>query len=172
LAKAIIIGGANGAGKTTFAREFLPSEGAALQFVNADYLAAGISPLLPNSANIASGRAVMERIRELVQSGEDFAIESTLSGKWLAKQIPEWKRRGYTVELYFLELDTPELAIQRVKRRVAEGGHNIFDDVVVRRYHRGKQLFHTLYKPLVESWVIIDNSGSEPIIVEEGSNHA
>lgn len=123
------IAGPNGAGKTTFAREFLPNEADCPQFVNADLIAAGVSPFLPASADVTAGRIMLRRLDELTTERIGFAIETTHSGHWLANHIRQWKEEGYTVEIYYLRLPTPEMAITRIAKRVSEGGHHIPDPV-------------------------------------------
>jgi predicted ABC-type ATPase len=103
-----------------------------------------------------------------VQRGESFAFETTLAAKGFAKTIPLWRARGYTVVIYFLALPTVERALDRVARRVRQGGHAVDDDIVRRRFVAGLRNFEQIYKSLVDQWVLLDNSGPEPIIVESG----
>jgi predicted ABC-type ATPase len=135
--KCYIIAGPNGAGKTTFAETFLPNDVNCLQFLNADLIAQGLSPFKPESMAIEAGRLLLRRIDELVSKQEDFAFETTLSGLSYVRRIQEWKSAGYSVVLYFLKLPSEELAIERVRLRVAEGGHNVPDKIIRRRYHKG-----------------------------------
>ena len=137
----IIIAGPNGAGKTTFAREFLPHEAACPTFINADLIAQGLSPFRPEAAARRAGRIMLEMIADGVRRGESFAIETTLSGRSYARMMPEWKQAGYRVTLYFLELPNAEMAVQRVADRVAQGGHDIPEPVIRRRFRAGKQNF-------------------------------
>lgn len=164
--KAIIIAGPNGAGKTTFAREFLPNEAGVLQFVNADLIAAGLSPFDPQSANVAAGRAMLKRLEDLVSAQTDFAVETTLSGRWLANQILEWRLRGYTVTLHYLKLPSVEVSLERIRQRVRNGGHNIPEDVARRRFNRSLGLLESVYKELVDDWSVWDNQGDRPIQIE------
>lgn len=166
---ALIIGGPNGAGKTTFATEYLPNEGEILQFVNADLIAAGISPFAPDTADMAAGRAMLARLDELVASRSNFAVESTLSGQWLARKIPAWRSVGYVVELHFVRLRDAELAIARIAKRVSKGGHHVPSDVVRRRYERALLKFEEVYCNLVDRWAVYDNSGHAPKIVRTSS---
>ena len=106
-----------------------------------------------------------------VEKGESFSFETTLSGKNYARHIPEWQNEGYKIKLFFLRLPNTEFAIARVNQRVKEGGHNVPEDVVRRRYHSGLRNFETLYKPIVDEWVVIDNSGEWPIFIDEGVRH-
>jgi predicted ABC-type ATPase len=167
--KILILAGPNGAGKTTFAREFLPNEAACKQFVNADFIAVGISPIDPGSADVAAGKAMLERLDELTRLGIHFALETTLSGRWLVKRIEEWKLLGYYVELRYLRLSSPDLAVQRVKERVEEGGHDIPEATIRRWFERGLQLLEVVYKPAVDAWIVYDNDGVATIL-EFGEN--
>jgi predicted ABC-type ATPase len=163
-----IIAGPNGAGKTTFAREFLPQEAGVLTFINADLIAAGLSPFAPEAVAVQAGKIMLTRIASCVERGEHFAIETTLSGNNYARAIPYWQERGYVVKLFFLRLPSPAMAIERVKNRVAAGGHHIPDDVVRRRFDAGAKNFEELYKPLVDEWFFYDNAGTEPILLGKG----
>lgn len=166
--KIIIIAGPNGAGKTTFALEFLPKEGNCPVFVNADLIAAGISPFIPEMVSFHAGRLMIEEIKRHVLNGKSFAFESTLSGKTYAQMIPEWRRMGYKIKLIFLYLPNVMTAIERVKNRVKQGGHNVPGKTIRRRYERGWYNFQHLYKQLVDAWVLFDNSGETPTLLDEG----
>ena len=166
--KIVIIAGPNGAGKTTFAREFLPNEGGCPIFVNADLIAAGISPFLPEKAVFQAGRLMIEEINRHALSGESFAFETTLSGKTYAQMIPEWQQMGYRLKLVFLCLPDVAIAIERVKYRVKQGGHNIPENIIRRRHEKGWQNFQSLYKHLVDAWLLFDNSGMTPRLLDEG----
>lgn len=164
--KIIIIAGPNGAGKTTFAREFLPQEADCPVFVNADLIAAGLSPFAPERATIQAGRLMLESIAQHVSKRESFAFETTLSGKAYARQIPQWRRLGYRVELFFLSLTSADMAVQRVAERVRQGGHDIPEVTIRRRFDAGMRLFFDVYRPLVDQWVLYDNSGDEPLLMD------
>jgi predicted ABC-type ATPase len=166
----MIIAGPNGAGKTTFAMEYLPNEAACLNFVNADLIAAGLSPFDPAAAAIQAGRIMLEKIAELAAARADFSFETTLSGKGYARMIKEWRAFGYSVEMAFLKLPEVQMAIQRVATRVRHGGHDIPVDVITRRFAAGWRNFNEVYKSLVDSWTLYDNSGVRPVVVEIGSN--
>lgn len=166
--RALIIAGPNGAGKTTFAREFLPAEAGVPAFVNADLIAAGLSPFDPDRAAIQAARLMLLAIREHVASGEDFAFETTLAGRRYARAIPSWQGAGYRVGLIFLALPSPEVAIARVAMRVRQGGHSVPDDVVRRRFTSGRESFERTYKGLVDEWRLYDNSGPRPVLVDQG----
>lgn len=166
--RVIIIAGPNGAGKSTFAREFLPNEAGCPVFVNADLIAAGLSPFAPEKAAIRAGRLMLEEIHRHAAAGESFAFETTLSGRGYAHFIPAWQAAGYAVHLVFLRLPTAEMAIERVAVRVAQGGHHVPSDVVVRRFDKGWRNFQTLYRDLVDGWQVFDNAGVVPILMEAG----
>lgn len=170
LKSALIIAGPNGAGKTTFAREFLPVEAGFLSFVNADLIAAGLSPFDPDRAALRAGRLMLKTIRDHVQHGTSFAFETTLSGRGYARSIPRWQDLGYQVEIMFLALPSPEDAIARVAQRVRQGGHSIPDDVVRRRFAAGWSNFEQIYRPLVDYWALYDNSGDVPVLTDWGAN--
>jgi predicted ABC-type ATPase len=163
-----IIAGPNRAGKTTFAQEFLPEAGCPL-FVNADLFAAGLSPFAPGQADIRAGRLMLEEIASHVRRRESFAFETTLSGRHYETTIPEWQQIGYDVVLIFLFLPRVELAIERVKERVRQGGHNVPEGVIRRRYETGLRNFNLAYKGLVDHWFLYDNSGRNPALLEKGS---
>ena len=166
--KIIIIAGPNGAGKTTFAIEYLPKEAGCPIFVNADLIAAGISPFRPELAAFHAGRLMIEEIERHVSIKESFAFETTLSGKTYARMIPQWRRKGYKIKLVFLYLPDVTTAIERVKNRVRQGGHNVPEQTIRRRYEKGWHHFQHLYKQLVDAWVLYDNSGEKPRLIDEG----
>ena len=165
----LIIAGPNGAGKTTFAMEYLPNEANCPIFVNADLIAAGLSPLRPESVTVRAGRLMLAEIREHARRGDSFAFETTLSGRGYARLIPRWRDQGYRVRVVFLRLPTPDLAISRVAERVLHGGHDILESVVVRRFSKGWFNFENVYRDLVDDWKVYDNSGRAPILLAEGS---
>jgi predicted ABC-type ATPase len=162
---AYVIAGPNGAGKTTFARKFLPRYAHCREFLNADLMAAGISPLSPDTAAMAAGRVLLERMSELVQGGKDFGFETTLAGKTYRPILQDMKDRGYTLHLFYLWLPDVGLALSRVARRVQEGGHDVPEAAIRRRFDLGlHNLFH-LYLSLFDSWFVFDNSTTKPRIV-------
>ncbi len=163
----LIIAGPNGAGKTTFAEEYLPNEANCPVFVNADLIAKGLSPFQPGTVAIRAGRLMLGQIHEHVGKGESFAFETTLSGRGYARWIPRWQKQGYQVKLFFLRLPTPEMAITRVRQRVREGGHNVAEAVIRRRFHSGWRNFEAIYRELVDEWVLYDNSGEAPLLLAE-----
>ncbi len=169
--KVVIIAGPNGAGKTTFAREFLPNEGHCPTFINADLIAAGLSPFNPEAVALRAGRLMLEEIENQVRNRNSFAFETTLSGIVYRQKIREWKNLGYHVKLVFLSLPNADVAVARVAARVAQGGHNIPETVIRRRFSQGLHNFETIYQPLVDAWVHYDNSGSLPKLRQWGENH-
>ena len=166
--KIFIIAGPNGAGKTTFAREFLPREADCPIFVNADLIAAGLAPFAPESAAIRAGRLMLEEINNHVRRGESFAFETTSSGVIYARLIQKWQQLGYRVGLIYLSLPNPEMAIERVADRVAQGGHFVAETVIRRRFHAGWHNFNSKYKLIVNAWSLYDNSQRSPVLIEEG----
>jgi predicted ABC-type ATPase len=168
--KIIIIAGPNGAGKTTFARSFLPREAQCPRFINADLIAAGLSPFAPEAAVIRAGRLMLEEIAQCVNQGESFAFETTLAGKSYFRHIRHWRGIGYHVSLYFLSLPNAETAIERVAERVRQGGHNIPDLVVRRRFVAGLKNLESPYKSAVDAWAVYDNSGSTPTLTGWSEN--
>ena len=159
--------GSNGAGKTTFANEFLPIEAECLNFVNADLIAYGLSPFQPNKMGVEAGRLMIQHIDECVNKNESFAFETTLSGKGYEKKIKRWKLQGYEIILYYLKLPSVDIAIERVKLRVAQGGHTVPEEDIERRFDRSWTNFEKIYKPLADSWIVFDTSGKEPVILDE-----
>ena len=166
LKKIIIIAGPNGAGKTTFALNFLPAEAQTLRFINADLIAAGLAPFNPESASFKAGRLMLEEIDECVDAGHSFAFETTLSGLVYLKKIVIWQKLGYKVKLWFLSLPNDDIAVSRVARRVLQGGHNIPEDVIRRRFKAGLENFHERYSKVVNSWALYDNYGIEPKLID------
>ena len=168
--KILLIAGPNGAGKTTFATEFLPNEADCPSFVNADSIAAGLSPFRPSSVAFRAGRLMIETIHGYAARGESFAFETTLSGLGYTRWIPIWREGGYRVKLLFLRLPTPDMAVARVRQRVSEGGHDVPEAIVRRRYRAGWRNFERVYRDLVDEWAIYDNSGLPPVLLAEGGN--
>ena len=162
------IAGCNGAGKTTASYTVLPEMLQCREFVNADEIARGISPFQPETAAIAAARIMLLRIDELIGQQVDFAIETTLTTRSYLKTIQKAKEKGYYVSLIFFWLNDVELAIERVKVRVKEGGHYIPEDIVRRRYKKGIRNFAYLFKPTVDFWLFIDNSKNPYTFVAAG----
>jgi predicted ABC-type ATPase len=168
--KIIILAGPNGAGKTTFARSFLPFEANCLHFINADLIAAGLSPFAPESAAIKAGRLMLQEIDECVGKNESFAFETTLSGLTYLRRIRQWRSSGYHVSLYFLKLATVDIAIHRVATRVMQGGHAIAENVIRRRFISGMRNFNDHYQSVVNDWACYDNTGDTPVLISWGEN--
>lgn len=166
--KIIIIAGPNGAGKTTFARAFLPQEAQCPRFINADLIAAGLAPFAPEKAAFRAARLMLEEIEKSVAKRVSFAFETTLSGLAYAQQIPRWRALGYHVTLVFLMLPAADDAVARVAERVSQGGHDIPEYVIRRRFASGFKNFTEHYRGLVDSWALYDNTGVEPVLVEWG----
>ena len=167
--KLYVIAGCNGAGKTTASYTILPEILDCKEFVNADEIAKGISPFQPEKVGIEAGRMMLKRIRNLLQEGESFAFETTLSTRSYVSFIEEAKRLGYQVTSLFFLLDSEELAISRVATRVKEGGHHIPEEVIRRRYKAGLKNFFNLFLSRVDNWLFVNNSGDSYAIIAEGS---
>lgn len=166
--RCIVIAGPNGAGKTTFARDFLQREAAVVHFVNADLIAAGLSPLNPDLAKIAAGKLFLGELDRLASLMTDFAFETTLSGMGHRFRLSNLKKAGYRIEIVYLRLASPQLALKRIAARVRHGGHDIPKEDVLRRFDRSWQNFQTVYRTLADSWTVYDNSGDQPVIQEQG----
>lgn len=166
----IVIAGPNGAGKTTFARSFLPEEAGLPRFINADAIAAGIAAFAPETAAIRAGRLMLAEIAHCAQLGNSFAFETTLSGLGYLSHIKQWRAQGYRVSLYFLSLPNVDAAIARVAERVQQGGHDILEPVIRRRFTAGLSNFQNRYKKAVTEWALYDNGGGEPVLLEWGEN--
>jgi predicted ABC-type ATPase len=154
-----IIAGPNGSGKTTFVREFLPRYVTVPHFVNADMIAAGLAPFEPQAVALRGGRLMLEEIRRLAGKKESFAFETTLSGRTYEPMLRDFRAQGYRIYLYFLWLPDVAVNVQRVAHRVQQGGHNVPEEDVRRRYRRGIANFLNVYRPLTDWWIVYDNSG-------------
>lgn len=166
--KIVIIAGPNGAGKTTFARTFLPQEAQCPRFINADLIAEGLSPFAPEVAAVKAGRLMLREIDEAARQRESFAFETTLSGLGHLRRIKAWRAANYHVSLLFLSLPTVEMALARVAERVRQGGHNVPEAIVRRRFVSGRRNFETRYRNAVDAWALYDNAGEEPVLLEWG----
>jgi len=160
-----IIAGSNGSGKTTFANRFLPEYAQCLHFVNSDLIAQGLSPFSPGVAAMKAGRLVLEQIDDLSRKGLDFGFETTLAGKSYLKRLDKLKKIGYSLHLFFLWIPSVELATERIKDRVAEGGHNVPAGDVKRRFFRGIYNLFQVYKPILDSWMLLNNSSITPSLI-------
>ena len=169
----IVIAGANGAGKSTLAPYLLRDTLGLTEYVNADTIAHGLSAFAPEKVALEAGRVMLKRLRELAARRAHFAFESTLASRFYAPWIAGLKQQGYAFDLFFIWLDSPELAVRRVEERVKLGGHAIEEATIRRRYRRGLQNFFSLYQPLASSWTVYDNSSSRnPLLVADQSEAA
>jgi predicted ABC-type ATPase len=157
-----VVAGPNGAGKSTFAHLFLPEYADCREFVNADLIAAGLSPFNPESLAIQAGKLMLERIEALAEARVDFGFETTLAGKSWVPLLQRLRERGYRLHIFFLWIPGPELALTRIEERVRAGGHSIPEEVVRRRFHRGLRNFFNLYARVVDAWLLLDNSKTPP----------
>jgi predicted ABC-type ATPase len=164
-----IIAGSNGAGKTAFAIEFLPRYANCSNFINADLMAQGFSPFEPDAAIVRAGRMVLQRIHESMRSKADFAFETTLSGRSYATLIKKLRQARYRVNMFYLWIPDTELALARIRARVAKGGHDVPARDVRRRFARTARNLFTLYRPLLDTLHFFDNSRAElhPIFKDE-----
>ena len=163
-----IISGPNGAGKTTASFTVLPEMLNCEEFINADEIAKGLSPLNPDKVAIEAGRLMLGRIDKLIVDQRDFAFETTLSTRTYVKKIKKARKAGYQVTLVFFYLDSEKLAIERVKTRVLEGGHDVPKPVIIRRYHAGLKNLFNLYIPICDYWMLFDKSGLNSELIAEG----
>ncbi len=164
--KILIIAGSNGAGKTTFANVMLAKEPRALQFINADHIASRLSPHAPQMAAVAAGKRMIREMDSCVERGESFSFETTLSGLVYRRKISRWRELGYRVKLWFLVLPNEEAAVARVAERVRQGGHDIPENVIRRRYNAGFANFADIYMHIVDSWVLFDSGENPPRIMD------
>lgn len=161
--RVVVFAGPNGAGKSTHADAILATLGIST-FVNADFIARGLSGHHTEAVTFSAGRIMLNRLRQLADAGEDFAFESTLSSRTFAPFLRKLKARGYGVAIYYFSLANAQLAVRRVKLRVALGGHDVPADVVKRRFGRSLRNFFSLYAPLADEWTLFDNSSSHSAI--------
>ena len=164
-----IIAGCNGAGKTTASFTILPEILDCKEFVNADEIAKGLSPFQPEKVSFEAGRIMLNRINELLETNQNFAFETTLATKSYKSKIVEAKKKNYNVTLLFFWLETIDLAIERVKTRVIEGGHNIETEVIKRRYINGIKNLFEIYLEIADEVLIFDNSFGTPEVIAEKS---
>lgn len=157
--KLYVIAGCNGAGKTTASYTILPDILNCDEFVNADEIAKGLSPFRPDKAGIQAGRLMLGRIKSLLNKGQDFAFETTLATKSYRNLIADAQAKDYNVILIFFYLNSQNLAVKRVETRVKEGGHNIPEKVIRRRYDNGLYNFFNIFRALADEWLFIENSG-------------
>ena len=164
-----LIAGCNGAGKTTFAKEFLPKEVKCLRFLNADEIARGLSPLKPSAGAVKAARLLLREVDDAIAGTETFGLESTISGLTYVRILRGAQRRGYVVKLFYLWLPSAEVAVRRVRERVRKGGHDVPAVDVRRRFERSLTNLARHYLPLVDEWSILDNSGPAPRLIAEGT---
>ncbi len=160
-----IIAGPNGSGKTTFARRFLPDFVQCREFLNADLIAAGLAPFAPETQALLATQLMLEQVRKLVQKRDSFSLETTLSGRSYRQMIPQWRKTGFHVVLFFLWLPSANLAVQRVASRVKQGGHNIPEADIRRRYDRGLKNLFDLYISLVDVAHVYNAATLPPVAV-------
>ena len=162
-----VIAGPNGAGKTTFATDFLPEFVQCREFVNADLIAAGLSPFAPETQAMRAGRLLLTRINELAEARQDFGFETTLAGRSYLKLISGLRQSGYDIILFFLWLPSAETAVARVASRVRQGGHDVPEATIRRRFGAGLRNFFEIYAPLANSWYLYNGSQLPPQLVAD-----
>ena len=162
-----VFGGGNGSGKTTLATTILSSLDNQLEFVNADIIAAELNRNDVDAVAIQASRLMLERLSTLSRQGTDFAFETTLAARTYARFLRKCQARGYRINLVYVWLESADLAVSRVARRVASGGHNIPEDIIRRRYERGRKNFVELYSPIADYWIVYDNTGATRNVIAE-----
>ena len=166
-----IIRGCNGSGKTTTAKQILPYFLDIYEYVNADEIASGLSQFRPESVAIQAGKLMIKRLNYLCQNQINFAFETTLSSVNYIRFLQQYQNKNHQINLIYFWLNNPQLAIARVKQRVASGGHNIPEDVIIRRYYRGQKNLIESYIPLCNTWLIVDNTKfPNKLIAQKGIN--
>ena len=167
-ARLYILAGANGSGKSTISKVFLPTEG--LVYINPDDIARELNPQCPEAAKIEAGKTTLRKVAESINRRESFAIESTLSGSAYIKLIGRAKQLGYETSIIYTFVDSPDVCIARIAARVKRGGHYIPDDDVRRRYTRSKRNFWRLYAPIVDYWTLLYNGDAQVTMVARKNN--
>ena len=164
-----IISGCNGSGKTTASYTLLPELLDCSEFVNSDEFAKSLSPFAPESAYIMASRYMLKKIDYLFERREDFCLETTLATRSLVKMVRSAQEKGYFVTVIYFWLNSPDMAVERVAKRVAAGGHNIPEETIRRRYNVGLNYFFNVYMPVCDKWILADNSEPPFKLVAEGS---
>jgi len=164
-----IISGCNGSGKTTASYTLLPEMLECAQFVNSDEFAKGLSPFDPQAASVMAGRYMLRKIQYLFERREDFCIETTLATRSLMRMISEARENGYTTTIIYMWLNSPDLAVQRVRARVEAGGHDIEEKIIRRRYRMGLEYFFNEYIKICDRWILADNSTYPFTVIAEGN---
>lgn len=159
----LIVAGPNGAGKTTFAHDFLDTLSPGTPFVNADSIVAGLSADASSNTEFHAGRLMLAELDRLAEEGRSFAFETTLSGRGYLRRIRQWRREGYRVTLLFRSLPSADEAVERVRLRVSQGGHDVPEDVVRKRFELGLRNFRELYTEEVDAWLLYDGLQSTPV---------
>jgi predicted ABC-type ATPase len=166
----LIIAGPNGAGKTTFANNWFTERGVQWPYLNADEIGRDELPNLTGSErDVAAGRMLLTRIDDFVGAGRDFALETTLSSRLYARRIPSWRERGYTVELTYIRLPSADASLARVKHRVAQGGHDVPEEDIRRRFERSLWNLEQVYKPLVDRWRVWESRDGGAILIDRST---
>jgi len=165
-----LFGGCNGAGKSTFARAYLRQLAPVPRFLNADELARGLSPLEPGKLAVRAGKLLLQEIDSCIKIRSSFGLESTLSGMSHVKLLQEAKSLGYQIEIHYLWLPSPDLAIRRIRQRVKKGGHHIPDEDVRRRFVRSRENFINRYAPIADSWLVWDNHFRSPTLLSNSDS--
>jgi predicted ABC-type ATPase len=165
-----IIAGPNGLGKTTFAKTFLPEYAKCDRFINADLIAQGLSPFSPSQVAIKSGKLVLGQIKEYSENRVDFSFETTMSGVTYLKYFKMLKEKGYKINIFFLWIPSSQLAVARVKDRVAQGGHNVPIEDIKRRFKRSMNKFFKEYRLLADKWILFNNEETTPKIIARKQN--
>jgi predicted ABC-type ATPase len=165
----VLIGGPNGAGKSTVAPRLVERAFSSIEFVNADVIASGLSGLHPDREAFAAGRIMLQHIHRLAAARRDFAFESTLASRTFAPFLKRLRASEYETHLVYIALRSPDVAVERVRTRVAAGGHAVPEDTIRRRFRRSIINLFDLYLPIVSSWTVLDNSGQAgPTLVASG----
>lgn len=163
-----VIAGANGAGKTTFATQFLPLYVKCKVFVNADLIAKGLSPFAPDEVSLKAGKLLLKELDAQAAKRNDFSFETTLSGKSYIHFLKELRKMGYNIHIFYLWIPSVKLALSRVKERVSVGGHDVAEADIKRRFLKSMDNFLNIYKPLADHWVIMNNGGISPYTIASG----